>query len=189
MKKTITNLLFITATFFCTHTLDAQIMNINSKQSSINWLGKKITGQHEGTINLLSGSLIIENGLLSGGDFVVDMSSISATDIQGEGAKKLEKSLKSEEWFGVAKHPQATLIFTSVVSLGEGLYDITGDFTIKGKTNPTTFEFYLNDLEAKAKVIIDRTLYDILHGSESFIVRMKDKVIYNDFEIEVNIKF
>tara|TARA_B100000780_G_scaffold20366_1_gene13134 strand:+ start:4130 stop:4699 length:570 start_codon:yes stop_codon:yes gene_type:complete len=188
MKKIITTLVLTTAAFFCLPNLGAQIININASESSIHWLGKKVTGQHEGNINLLSGSLIIDNESLTGGNFVVDMNSLMATDLQGEDAKKLEETLKSDEWFGVAKHPQAKLVFTSVVSQGEGLYNVTGNFTIKGKTNPTTFKFQISDLEAKAKVLIDRTLYNILHGSNSFLDNLKDKVIYNEFEIDVNLK-
>jgi polyisoprenoid-binding protein YceI len=192
MKKTITTL-FLTATaFFCLPDLGAQkitvMVPINVSESSIHWLGEKITGQHEGNINLLSGSLIIENGSLIGGDFVVDMNSIAPTDLKGESAKKLEGSLKSEEWFDVGKHAQAKLVFTSVVSQDEGLYNVTGDFTIKGKTNPATFELQVNDLEATAKVIIDRTLYNILHGSTSFFDNLKDKMINNYFEIDVSLK-
>jgi polyisoprenoid-binding protein YceI len=78
-------------------------------------------------------------------------------------------------------------VFTSVVIQDKGLYKITGDFTIKGITNPAAFELQVNDLEVKAKVIIDRTLYNILHGSDSFFGNLKDKVIYNDFEINVNL--
>jgi polyisoprenoid-binding protein YceI len=192
MKKTITTL-FLTATaFFCLPDLGAQkitvMVPINVSESSIHWLGEKITGQHEGNINLLSGSLIMENGSLIGGDFVVDMNSIAPTDLKGESAKKLEGSLKSEEWFDVGKHAQAKLVFTSVVSQDEGLYNVTGDFTIKGKTNPATFELQVNDLEATAKVIIDRTLYNILHGSTSFFDNLKDKMINNYFEIDVSLK-
>ena len=192
MKKTITTL-FLTATaFFCLPDLGAQkitvMVPINVSESSIHWLGEKITGQHEGNINLLSGSLIMENGSLIGGDFVVDMNSIAPTDLKGESAKKLEGSLKSEEWFDVGKHAQAKLVFTSVVSQDEGLYNVTGDFTIKGKTNPATFELQVNDLEATAKVIIDRTLYNILHGSTSFFDNLKDKMINDFFEIDVSLK-
>ena len=158
MKKIITTLL-LAITTFCLPDLSAQkttvMVPINVSESSIHWLGKKITGQHEGNINLLSGTLIMENGLLTGGDFVVDMNSIASTDLKGESAKKLEGSLKSEEWFDAENHPQAKLVFTSVVSQDGGLYNVTGDFTIKGKTNPTNFELQLNYLEATAKVIID----------------------------------
>jgi polyisoprenoid-binding protein YceI len=192
MKKTITTLFLIIITFFCLSDLSAQkttaMVSINVSESSIHWLGKKITGQHEGNINLLSGSLIMENGLLTGGDFVVDMNSIASTDLKGESAKKLEESLKSEEWFDAENHPQAKLVFSSVVSQGGGLYNVTGDFTIKGKTNPATFELQVNYLEATAKVIIDRTLYNILNGSTSFLVNLKDKMINNYFELDVNLK-
>jgi polyisoprenoid-binding protein YceI len=192
MKKTITTLFLIIITFFCLSDLSAQkttaMVSINVSESSIHWLGKKITGQHEGNINLLSGSLIMENGLLTGGDFVVDMNSIASKDLKGESAKKLEESLKSEEWFDAENHPQAKLVFSSVVSQGGGLYNVTGDFTIKGKTNPATFELQVNYLEATAKVIIDRTLYNILHGSTSFLDNLKDKIIDNYFELDVNLK-
>jgi len=192
MKKTITTFFLTITTFFCLSDLSAQkttaMVSIKVSESSIHWLGKKITGQHEGNINLLSGSLIMENGLLTGGDFVVDMNSIASTDLKGESAKKLEESLKSEEWFDAENHPQAKLVFSSVVSQGGGLYNVTGDFTIKGKTNPATFELQVNYLEATAKVIIDRTLYNILHGSTSFLDNLKDKIIDNYFELDVNLK-
>lgn len=192
MKKTLTTLCLTTAAFFCLPNLSAQktifMESINVSESSIHWLGKKITGQHEGNINLLSGSLIMENRSLTGGDFVVDMNSLESTDLKGESAKKLEGSLKSEAWFDVVKHPQAKLVFTSVVSQNAGLYDVTGNFTIKGKTNPANFELQINGLEATAKVKIDRTLYNILHGSTSLFDNLKDKVINNYFEIDVNLK-
>ena len=192
MKKIITTLFLTTTTFFCLPDLSAQkttvMLSISASESSIHWLGKKITGQHEGNINLLSGSLIMENGLLTGGDFVADINSIASTDLKGESAKKLEGSLKSEEWFDAENHPQAKLVFTSVVSQDGGLYNVTGDFTIKGKTNPANFELQLNYLEATAKVIIDRTLYNILHGSTSFLGNLKDKMINNKFELDVNLK-
>ena len=192
MKKTITTLFLIIITFFCLSDLSAQkttaMVSINVSESSIHWLGKKITGQHEGNINLLSGSLIMENGLLTGGDFVADINSIASTDLKGESAKKLEGSLKSEEWFDAENHPQAKLVFSSVVSQGGGLYNVTGDFTIKGKTNPAIFELQVNYLEATAKVIIDRTLYNVLYGSTSFLGNLKDKMINNYFELDVNLK-
>ncbi len=180
--------LLITTSFFYLNIVSAQKVSVNASESSIHWIGKKITGQHEGVINLLSGNLIIDNGLLTGGDFIVDMNSIKAKDLQGEDARKLEESLKSDEWFGVAKHPEAKLVLTSVENLGEGFYNVKGNFTIKGKTNPTSFEFQLNDLQAKTKLIIDRRSYNILSGSSSIIVSIKDKVINNEFQIEVYLK-
>ena len=36
---------------------------------------------------------------------------------------------------------------------------------------------------------IDRTTYDIKYGSSSFFDGLKDKAIYDDFDITVNLEF
>ncbi|MBA22136.1 MAG: lipid-binding protein [Flavobacteriales bacterium] len=188
MKKTITSLFLLTAILFNHQNAEAQKKGINLTESSIHWLAKKVTGQHEGNINLSSGSLTMENGVLTGGSFVVDMNSISCTDLEGEYKGKLEGHLKSDDFFGVDKHPQASLTFTDIKTKGNGLYTVTGDFTIKGKTNPATFDFQINDQNATAKVIINRSLYDIRYGSKSFFDNLGNKMIYDDFELDVTLK-
>ena len=186
MKKTIATLLLATTAFFSN--LNAQETAVNAAESSIHWLGKKVTGQHEGNINLVSGTLIIENEALTGGSFTVDMTSIKTTDLEGKSAQNLEGHLKSDDFFGVATHPEATLVFTSVEAKGSGLYAVTGDFTIKGKTNPATFDLQISEGSATAKVVIDRSLYDIRYGSSSFFDNLGDKVIYNEFDLDVTLK-
>tara|TARA_B100000768_G_C11185060_1_gene334672 strand:+ start:165 stop:734 length:570 start_codon:yes stop_codon:yes gene_type:complete len=188
MKKTIATLLFTIAAISSNTNLNAQETIINTSESSIHWLGKKVTGQHDGNINLISGSLIMADGVLTGGSFIVDMASLNTTDLQGESAQKLEGHLKSDDFFGVATYPEAKLIFTSVNNKGSGLYSITGDFTIKGKTNPATFDMQMSEGSASAKVIIDRSLYNIRYGSASFFDNLGNKVIYNDFELDVILK-
>ena len=120
--------------------------------------------------------------------FLRCMSSMTVTDIQGEYAEKLKGHLKSDDFFGVATHPEATLDFTSVEAKGTGLYAVTGDFKIKGKTNPATFDLQISVGEATAKVIIDRSLYGIRYGSTSFFDNLGNKAIYNDFELDVTLK-
>ena len=51
----------------------SDVKNINVAESVINWVGYKVTGQHEGTINLLNGSLNFEKNKLVGGKFAMDM--------------------------------------------------------------------------------------------------------------------
>ena len=188
MKKTIATLFLTTAAFFGIQNLSAQETTINAAESSIHWLGKKVTGQHEGNISLVSGKLEMEGDVLTGGSFTVDMSSMTVTDIEGEYAEKLKGHLKSDDFFGVDTHPEATLTFTSVEAKGSYLYTVTGDFTIKGKTNPATFDLQISVGAATAKVIIDRSLYGIRYGSTSFFDNLGDKAIYNDFELDVTLK-
>ena len=113
MKKTIATLIITAATLFSTANLNAQEATINTAESSIHWLAKKVAGQHEGNINLVSGSLMMNDGILTGGSFVVDMTSLNTTDLQGNSKQKLEGHLKSNDFFGVATYPQAKLVFNS----------------------------------------------------------------------------
>jgi polyisoprenoid-binding protein YceI len=188
MKKTISTLFLSAVAFLNSANLTAQEVAINASESSIHWTGKKVTGQHEGNINLISGSLNMTDGVLTGGSFVVDMNSITTTDLEGGSADKLEGHLKSDDFFGVQAHPKATLIFSTIESKGAGLYSITGDFTIKGKTNPETFELQLSEGSATAKVVIDRSKYYIRYGSKSFFENIGDKLIYDEFDLDVTLK-
>ena len=57
---------------------------VNVKDSKVTWKGYKVTGEHEGTINLKSGTLMFDGDNLTGGKFVMDMTSINTTDLEGE---------------------------------------------------------------------------------------------------------
>jgi polyisoprenoid-binding protein YceI len=88
----------------------AQLKKIRPLSSSIQWTGKKVTGQHEGTINFLDGILTFKSNKLVAGTFTVDMKSISTTDLTGEYKDKLDGHLKADDFFGVEKFPTATLV-------------------------------------------------------------------------------
>lgn len=159
------------------------------KESNVAWKGYKVTGSHEGTINLVDGSLSFENDVLTGGNFNIDMTSISVTDLEaGKGKEKLEGHLKSDDFFGTENHKNATLTITNVEGKADS-YKVTGDLMIKGKTNPITFEMTIADNMAVAKLKVDRTKYDIKYGSASFFDGLKDKAIYDEFDLNVTMKF
>ena len=188
MKNTFLNLIIAATLFFGVQTIQSQEVVVNTAESSIHWLGKKVTGQHEGNISLKSGTLNMTDGAVTGGNFVVDMGTMSCTDLSGNYAQKLINHLKSDDFFGVETHPEASLTFTNVEAKGNGVYAVTGEFTIKGKTNPVQFDLTVNNGTATAKVIIDRAKYDIRYGSNSFFDNLGDKAIYNDFELDVTLK-
>ena len=66
----------------------AQKVDVNTKTSSIHWLGKKIGGQHDGSIQLASASIELENDKIVAGKFVIDMTTISNSDLKDEGTKQ-----------------------------------------------------------------------------------------------------
>jgi len=163
-------------------------MTVNVEKSKVTWKGYKVTGEHEGTINLESGVLMFDGQTLTGGKFVMDMTSINTTDLEGEYKGKLDGHLKSADFFGVEKHPTAKFEITKAVGSGN-TYKVTGDLTIKDITNPITFDMTVNGNTASAQLKIDRAKYDVRYGSGSFFDNLGDKTIYDEFDLNVNLSF
>lgn len=168
----------------------AQNKKVDVAKSSIQWIGKKVTGAHDGTIKLASGTLVMEKSELKGGKFVVDMTSINVTDLEaGKGKEKLEGHLKADDFFGVDKFATSTLDFKKIAKKSANVYTVTADLTIKNITKPVTFDITINKNNATANVMIDRTKYDIKYGSGSFFDNLGDKAINDEFELKVNLAF
>jgi polyisoprenoid-binding protein YceI len=163
----------------------AQTNKIDVTRSIINWKGKKITGQHEGTIRFKDGYLIFKDKKVIGGNFTADMKTLSNTDQTGSSKQKLEGHLKSEEFFNVENFSTSTLVFKSIASKGNNMYLINADLTIKGITNSIQFDLVATENNATAELKVNRTKYDIKYGSGSFFDDLGDKTIYDDFELNV----
>ena len=162
---------------------------INIKKSNILWKGEKVTGSHEGNISIKSGLLNFDNSKLIGGEFKIDINSIICTDLSGEYKMKLEGHLKSDDFFGVKNYPQASVIITRVVDNGNSNYKCSAKMTIKGITKNIDFVTTVNDSNATTTIVIDRTDFNIKYGSGSFFEGLGDKMIYDDFEITVNLVY
>jgi polyisoprenoid-binding protein YceI len=188
MKK-LTTIVLLLLVLFAFENAEAQTSIIDASKSKITWVGKKITGQHEGTINLKDGYLVFKNKDVAGGSFTVDMTSISNTDQTGKGKTNLEGHLKSDDFFGVDNFPTSTLVFKTLANKGNNIYSITADLTIKGITNPVKFDFVVKENTAKAKLVVDRTKYGIKYGSGSYFEDLGDKTIYDNFELNVEITY
>ena len=62
----------------------AQKVEVNTQKSSVKWLGKKIGRQHEGNVQLKSGSFELQDDKIVEGNFVLDMTTITNTDLENE---------------------------------------------------------------------------------------------------------
>jgi polyisoprenoid-binding protein YceI len=167
----------------------AQTKKVDASKSTINWVGKKVTGEHSGTVAIKNGALVFKKNVLTGGTFTVDMTSLTATDLTGEYQGKLNGHLKADDFFGTDKFPTSTLVFKTIAAKGNDVYTVTADLTIKAKTNPITFDITVKGNTATTALKIDRTKYDIKYGSKSFFEGLGDKTIYDDFDLAVNLKF
>lgn len=161
---------------------------VDAAKSSITWIGKKVTGSHNGTISLKSGSLDVDGKNVTGGTFVIDMTSIKDAD----GSAKLEGHLKADDFFGSTKFPTSTFVITKVTGKGADV-NVAGNLTIKGITKPLSFPATLafnadGTVSALAgKITVDRTKYDIRYGSKSFFDSIGNKAIDDNFEIGVKL--
>lgn len=185
MNSTLILAMAFVASSFIT-TIEKKVDVVNSK---ITWKGHKVTGEHDGYIILQKGALKFDDkNQLTGGSFVMDMPTLTVTDLEGESKGKLEAHLKSDDFFSTDKHTAATFVITNV-SGKDGKYKVTGDLTIKGITYPNTFDMVVSGNTATADLKVDRTKYDIKFRSASFFDGLKDKAIYDNFDLSVNLKF
>jgi len=162
---------------------------VNVQESTIKWTGEKLTGSHEGTINLREGYFEIKDGKITGGEFTADMTSINVTDLTaGNGKEKLEGHLNSDDFFGTKTYPTAKFVMTTVVEKSDGVYGVAGKMTIKGKTNPIAFDLKVTGDTATTSLVIDRSKYDIRYGSGSFFDNLGDKTIYDEFTLDITLK-
>ncbi len=167
--------------------MENQKFEIVSTQSNIDWVGKKVTGSHNGTIAVKAGEIILNDGKLTGGKFIIDTTSIKILDVTDPATNaQFAGHLASADFFSIEKYPEAILKITSVSG-----NHVEGHLTIKGITHPVAFDAVVNVngdvLIATGKLVIDRTKYGMKFRSGNFFKDLGDTLIYNDFELNVNV--
>lgn len=174
---------------------EVKTYSVDATNSTVKWVGKKVTGQHDGIVTMKEGNLEYTDGMLSGGSFVVDMTSIEVKDLQGNMAAKLGGHLKSADFFDIENHPTATFTITKVVPRGvKGEYKVEGDLTVKGITETVKVpvvkmvegEDGISTSES-ITLVLDRTDFDVRYGSGTFFGNLGDKTIYDDFELTIDV--
>ena len=164
-----------------------QYFEIAVAQSNIDWTGRKVTGAHWGTIAVKQGSLSVSDGRLAGGQFVIDTASIKILDVTDPATNaQFYGHLASDDFFSIDQYPEANFEITSVNN-----NHVTGNLTIKGITHSISFDANVSiagdTLTASGKIVVDRTKYGIKFRSGNFFTNLGDTLIYNDFDLNVNI--
>lgn len=163
--------------------LSVSAAEIDAKASSFKWTGKKVTGQHYGTLPIKSSSLQEKDGKLVGGEIVLDISKMTVDDLTGEYQTKFLNHMKSADFFQVEKWPTAKLVIESVKD-----NTATGKLTVKDKTNPVKFDFTKKGDVYSGTLKFDRTQYGMIYGSGDFFKGLGDKMIYNDVTLDFKVK-
>jgi polyisoprenoid-binding protein YceI len=184
MKKMMNLLIALVVIAF---SASAQNYTVDTNKSILKWNGKKVTGEHYGKINLKEGAFEVKNNQLTAGKFVINMTTITCDDLEGEWNDKLVGHLKSDDFFGVEKHPEAVLVIKESAKIVNGKAKVKGHLTIKGITHPVEFDATQKGNNFTALITVDRSKYDVRYGSGKFFDNLGDATIYDEFTLEVNL--
>lgn len=158
-------------------------------KDSITWIGQKINGKSEsGTVRAVSASLEAAGGVVSGGEIVIDMKSIAVSGIEDPAMRdKLTQHLRSDDFFGVEKYPQARFVITSVEKTGNAQL-VKGDLTLKGKTHEALGSLSITGSGSSTVIIqgaiqFDRSKFDVRYGSGSFFENLGNDLILDQVQL------
>ncbi len=191
MKAFFLSAALLTTTAFAQNKPMTTTYTVDTEKTTVTYTGKKVTGQHTGTVKVKSGNLVFTGPELTGGEIIVDMNSLTNTDLAGdvETQNKFLTHMKSPDFFDTAKYPESKLVIKKTKMAGKDL-EVTGDLTMIGQTKPVTFkvtEWKWTDKEVtgKSRITIDRTQYGLKYGSSSFFKSLGDKAIHNEFTLDI----
>jgi polyisoprenoid-binding protein YceI len=186
-----------------------QSLKVDPTESKLEWVATKVSGYHTGAVNIKSGELNVQDGKVTGGNFVLDMTSMIVSGPPGNDEKsnnKLLTHLKSPDFFEVTAHPIATFVITSVTPFSGTVKDtadprqesiskykvanpthtVSGNLTIKGITKniefPASIVVSNNSANAIAKFNVDRTQWNIVYPGKP------DDLIRNDIHFGISLK-
>ncbi len=174
-----------------------QVFRVNPDRSALTWSGSSLFGfgGHEGTVKLKEGRLLKAGDKITGGVFVIDMTSIANTD--GEYNQNLVEHLKNEDFFNVKKYPTAKLVMTKVKyhdpnntpNSNKTYLRIDANLTIKGITQSIQYEAEINDQHTHiaARLKIDRTRWKVDFGSKGLGANLKNEIISDAIEFKITL--
>jgi len=174
-----------------------QTVAVNTQQSGVEWVGKKVLGQHTGTVLLKSGEVKLHDSKPVAGKFEIDMATIFVVDIKDPtDNKKLTGHLKSDDFFGINLFPTTMVELTKfepIANAAAGMpnYKVDGTISIKGVSMPITFPAVIaiadGKATAKASITLDRTKFNVRYGSDKFFDNLGNRAISDNFDVNVNL--
>ncbi|NIF04746.1 YceI family protein [Chryseobacterium sp. Tr-659] len=172
--------------------MDTKSFKVNTENSTIDWIGRKVTGAHNGTIGIKDGNFRFEDGKSLSGKFTIDTRTIKILDIEDpETNAQFASHLTSDDFFNAEHFPEAFFEITHAEPGGQDLYYVKGDLTIKGITQPFDTSFHIVATERAAvldtKIVVDRTKFNIKFRSSNFFTNLGDTLIYNNFDLNIHL--
>lgn len=175
-------------------------LDILAEQTRIDWACSKPTATHTGTIGIKSGFAGINGNSLAGGEVVIDMSTITVTDLSGDMKASLEAHLKgtkeekADDFFNINVYPEAKFVINKVVDVSNDsdfnvlvygdltMKDITKEIAFKAKSS---YENGILNMESD-EFSINRTDWGINFQSKKIFPQLKDKFIDDEVRLRLS---
>lgn len=189
----------------------SEVYVIDTAKSTVTWIGAKLTGRHNGVLEITEGQLTMDNNLLTGGTVAFDMQRARSDDksIDEASNKKLTTHLRSADFFDVERYPTARFELVSITPYDSTkvqqptqpphapdknlrvqgcTHYLTGNLTIKDKTKSVRFpaKVTLQDslLKARANFNINRTDWGLIYRADK---SLGNQTIHPDVNIGIDL--
>ncbi|RYD60565.1 MAG: sulfurtransferase [Verrucomicrobiaceae bacterium] len=171
---------------------------IDLSESRIEWIGRNLLNRHTGRIALKAGELIITDGQLAGGSFIIDMTGITCHDLAGNTLHDvLVRHLCDHDFFDTGLFPEARFEITNAGPVEGGTpgapnLHVSGNLTLKDVTAPLDFHASAGISDkgkpaAQATLSFDRTLWNVLYGSGKWFHHLGGHLVNDLIEIQLRI--
>lgn len=172
---------------------EEQRVCINHEHSLVHWVGTKVGGHHEGTVQFADGYLIRKGSNVSGGLLTVDMRSIDVTDIpaqERQARHNLLAHLAGDEFLAADRFPQSSLTLRTVDVLRPGEFRVSGVLAIRDSVHLVGFDVSApvvtpDTIRASTQVTIDRRRWGIRFDGLTSLIR--NAIVHNEFTISVEL--
>lgn len=153
---------------------------IDAAKSKVEFIGSKVTGNHDGGFTGVSGTIHFVEGVVgSTAEITIDMTTVYSD------ADKLTGHLKSPDFFDVEKYPTAKFALNEMKSIGEDRYKVAGELTLHGVTKVITFDATITAddaaVTAKSEFSLNRKDFGIVYAGKP------DDLIRDDVLLKLNV--
>ena len=166
---------------------DSDTLWVDKGSSDVQWIGRKVTGEHNGHVQVAGGFIVKDKGKLGSGEILMNMQSITVDDIGNpKWNQKLVAHLKDDDFFNSEKYPTAKFVFNKLKGKGADTH-VSGEMTIRDRSVPMIVILNVvvdtDSSYATGSINVDRTLFGIKYGSGSFFEGLGDKMILDEFTL------
>ena len=175
---------------------EAASYTIDEDASKIEWKGSAPDHFHTGAFSVKGYFKTDKNGQITGGDFIIPITSIRNYDLPDDQKELLLADLKGTNFFNVAVHPKAEFHITSVTAYKGGdatvvegaNYLITGDFSMIGQSHPLSFPVRIKKDDRNLQTSAIFKLNRLQWGMKSYNDPTKPLYLLPEVEITLNIE-